>query len=154
MFAALKKIFGVGLEKLGPKVKEWLQLRLTNLMDFLEKHFNNIVKHLFGIGGAGLGLGLVTNMTNVIMDGALDKFSFFSRVLGLRALFENLDSVLTPFMAGFSDTSFIGAFAAFGGVEAINIIVNSCAYALLFWLAVIIFKWTIGLIPLLLRLLA
>lgn len=154
MFAKLKKIFGVGLEKLSPKVKEWLQLRLTDLMDFLEKHFNNIVKHLFGIGGAGLGLGLVTNMTNVIMDGALEKFSFFSRVLGIRALFEGLDNVLTPYMSGFSDTSFIGAFAAFGGVEAINIIVNSCAYALLFWLAVVIFKYIIGLIPLLLRLIA
>lgn len=45
-------------------------------MDFLEKHFNNIVKHLLGIGGVGFGLGLVGNMTNVIMDGALDKFSF------------------------------------------------------------------------------
>jgi hypothetical protein len=154
MFAKLKKIFGVGLEKISPKVKEWLQLRLTDLMDFLERHFNNIVKHLFGIGGAGLGLGLVTNMTNVVIDGALEKFSFFSRVLGIRALFENLDSVLTPYMSSFSDTSFIGAFAAFGGVEAINIIVNSCAYALLFWLAVVVFKYTIGLIPLLLRLIA
>lgn len=152
--AKLRKIFAVGLEKISPKVKEWLQLRLTNLMDFLEKHFNNIVKHLFGIGGAGLGLGLVGNMTNVIMDGALDKFSFFSRVLGIRALFDGLDSVLTPYMAGFSDTSFIGAFAAFGGVEAVNIIINSCAYALLFWLAVIVFKWVIGLIPVLLRVLA
>lgn len=74
--------------------------------------------------------------------------------MGIRALFEGLDSVLTPYMAGFSDTSFIGAFAAFGGVEAINIIINSCAYALLFWLSVIVFKWVIGLIPVLLRVLA
>lgn len=74
--AKLRKIFAVGLEKVSPKIKEWLQLRLTNLMDFLEKHFNNIVKHLLGIGGVGFGLGLVGNMTNVIMDGALDKFSF------------------------------------------------------------------------------
>ena len=44
----------------------------------------------------------------------------------------------------------MGAFSAFGGVEAINIIINSCAYALLFWLAVIVFKYTIGLIPLIL----
>lgn len=150
MFASKKKLLGVGLQKISPSIKEWFQEVLTSLMDFLEKHFNNIVKHLFGLGGAGLGLGLVTNMSSVVMDGALDKFSFFSRVLGLRALFEGLDSVLTPYMASFSDTSFIGAFAAFGGVEAINIIINSCAYALLFWLAVVIFKYIIGLIPLIL----
>lgn len=154
MFASLKKIFGVGLQKISPSIKEWFQKNLTSLMDFLEKHFNNIVKHLFAVGGAGLGLGLVTNMADVVMDGALEKFSFFSRVLGIRSLFQTLDNTLTPWMSGFSDTSFIGAFAAFGGVEAINIIINSCAYALLFWLAVVIFKYTIGLIPLLLRFIA
>lgn len=150
MWSGLKKIFGVGLEKISPKLKEWVQLLLTKLMDFLEKHFNNIIKHSFAIGGAGLGIGLVTNMSNVIMDGALDKFSFFSRVLGIRSLFESVDNILTPYISGFCNTSFMGAFSAFGGVEAINIIINSCAYALLFWLAVIVFKYTIGLIPLIL----
>lgn len=154
MFASLKKIFGVGLQKISPSIKEWFQRNLTSLMDFLEKHFNNIVKHMFVVGGAGLGLGLVSNMSDVVMDGAIGKFSFFSRVLGIRSLFQTLDNTLTPWISSFSDTSFIGAFAAFGGVEAINIIINSCAYALLFWLAVVIFKYIIGLIPLLLRFIA
>ena len=86
-------------------------------------------------------------------DGALENF-FLTCSWHSCAFLKTLIRFSLPYMSGFSDTSFIGAFAAFGGVEAINIIVNSCAYALLFWLAVVIFKYTIGLIPLLLRLIA
>ena len=48
---------------------------------FLEKHFNNVIKHMYGIGGAGLGLGLVVSTTNKMVDGGLEKFGFFSRIL-------------------------------------------------------------------------
>lgn len=150
MLNALKKIFAVSLQGLSPSLKEWFQVCLTKLMDFLEKHFNNIVKHLFGIGGAGLGIGLALNLTDTIVDGATEKFSFFSRVLGLSSLFSKLSQTLTPYMTHW-DCSFIQAFSAFGGVSAVNTIINSCAYALVFWLCVIAFKWVIGLIPVILR---
>ena len=58
----ISKIFSVGLSKISPKIKEWLLKILTDILDFLEKHFNNIVKNLGGIGGAGLGLGLVLTL--------------------------------------------------------------------------------------------
>ncbi len=149
MFKYVKKIFGVGLSKISPSVKDWILKRLSDLMDFLEEHFNNIVRSMFGIGGAGLGLGLVTNFTNTIIDGATEKFGFFSRVLGLQSLFSNLSSTLQPFFTEHFNCTFIQAFAAFGCVEAINTIINSCAYALIFWLCVVVFKWVIGLLPLL-----
>lgn len=153
MIAKLKSLFGVALQKVSPQIKEWLQGLFTKILDFLEKHFNNVIKHIAGIGGAGLGLGLIVDTTNKLIDGGLEKFTFFSRVLGIRALFEGLDNVLTPYMS-WCNTSFISAFAAFGCVDAINTIINTCAYALIFWLSIIVFKWTIGLIPLLLRKLA
>lgn len=149
MFQFIGKIFGVGLSKISPAVKEWLLRSLTSLMDFLEKHFNNIVKSIFAVGGAGLGLGLVSNLANTIIDGATEKFSFFSRVLGLPSLFSNLSATLQPFFTEHFNCTFIQAFAAFGCVEAINTIINSCAYALVFWLCVVVFKWVIALLPLL-----
>lgn len=150
MGAFLRKIFGVALQKVSPTIKEWFQKLLTKLLDFLEKHFNNVIRHIVGIGGAGLGLGLIVNVTDKLIDGGLEKFSFFSRVLGIQALFEGVNNILTPHLT-FLDCSFMEAFAAFGGVDAINIIINSCAYALIFWLSLIVFKWTIGLIPMILR---
>lgn len=149
MFQFFGKIFGVGLSKISPSVKEWILKHLTDLMDFLEKHFNNIVKSLFGIGGAGLGLALVTNFSNTIIDGATEKFGFFSRVLGIKTLFSNLSQTLQPFFTEHFNCTFIQAFAAFGCVDAINTIINSCAYALVFWLCVVVFKWVVGLLPLL-----
>lgn len=153
IIAYAKKLFGVVISKVSPSVKEWLQKLLTRVLDFLEKHFNNVVKHMYGIGGAGLGLGLVVSTTNKMVDGGLEKFGFFSRILGIQSLFDGVDSILSPYLT-FMNCSFLQAFASFGCVDAINTIINSCAYALLFWLAVIAFKWTIGLIPALLRLLA
>lgn len=149
----VSKILGVGLSRISPKVKDIFKVILTKILDFLELHFNNIVKHLGGIGGAGLGLGLATNLADTIIDGSADKFSYFSRLLGLNTLFSNLSSVLTPYMSNW-DCTFLQAFASFGGVDAINTIVNSCAYALLFWLCVVVFKWVLSLIPLVVSLVA
>lgn len=146
MGSLIAKIFRVGVDKLSPAVQQFLLKLLTRLLDFLEKHFNNIVKHLFPIGTAVGGLALVSNLTTTIVDGATEKFGFFSRVLGIRALFENLNDTLTPYMSNW-DCSFLQAFAAFGGVDAINVILNSCAYALIFWLSVVVFKWVLGLLP-------
>lgn len=151
--SVVAKLFSVGLSKISPKVGEFFSKMLTKLLDFLEKHFNNIVKHMGAIGGAGLGLGLVTNMTDTLVNGGVEKFSFFSRLLGLPSLFSSLSSTLTPYMSAWNCT-FLDAFGAFGGISAVNTIINSCAYALLFWLSVIVFKWVIGLIPLLLQLVA
>lgn len=148
---AVGKLLGIGLAKISPKVAEFFNKFLTRLLDFLEKHFNNIIKHLGAIGGAGLGLGLVNNLVDTIVSGGVNKFSFFSRTLGLRTLFENLSSVLTPYMSGWNCT-FLDAFSAFGGVTAVNTIINSCAYALVFWLSIIAFKWVLGLLPVLIRL--
>lgn len=147
------KIWSFALTRLSPKVREWLVSLLTRLMDFLEKHFNNVVKHLFGIGGAGLAIGEIGNIASVVMDGATEKFSFFSRMLGIQAIFSGLNNVFTPYMTNWNCT-FLEFFSAFGGITAINTVINSCAYALLFWLAVIVFKWIIGLLPLILRALA
>lgn len=149
----LVKILGVGLSRISPKIKDLIKVILTKVLDFLELHFNNIVKHLPAIGGAGLGIGLATNLTDTIIDGSVDKFSYFSSLLGLNTLFSNLSSVLTPYMSNW-DCTFLQAFASFGGVDAINTIINSCAYALLFWLCVIVFKWVLGLIPLVVSLVA
>lgn len=142
----ISKIFSVGLSKISPKIKEWLLKILTDILDFLEKHFNNIVKNLGGIGGAGLGLGLVTDLVDTLVNGGIDKFSFFSRLLGLPTLFSNLSGILTPYMTNWN-CSFLQAFSAFGGISAVNTIINSCAYALIFWLSVIAFKWVLGLLP-------
>lgn len=150
MSSLFSKILSVGVSKLSPEIKEWLQKILTKCLDFFEKHFNNIVKHMFGIGGAGLGLGLLKNMADIVIDGATERFSFFSNILGLNVLFTNLSSTLTPYMTHWNCT-FIQAFSAFGCVSAINTIINSCAYALLFWLCVVVFKWMLGLLPLLLN---
>lgn len=154
MFKYVKKIFSVGISKLSPSVKDWILKRLSELLDFLEEHFNNIVRSIFGIGGAGLGLGLVTNFTNTIIDGATEKFGFFSRILGIKTLFSSLSQTLQPFFTEHFNCTFIQAFAAFGCVEAINTIINSCAYALVFWLCVVVFKWVIGLLPLLITTIA
>lgn len=147
------KLFSVGLSKLSPKIVDFIKRLLTILLDFLEKHFNNIVKHLGVIGGAGLGLGLVTNMVDTIVSGGVDKFSYFARVLGLNTLFSNLSNTLTPYMSNW-DCTFFEAFSSFGGVTAINTIINSCAYALVFWLSVLAFKWVLGLLPVIVRLVA
>lgn len=149
----MKKLFAIGLSKLSPKVAEFFSKLLTKLLDFLEKHFNNIIKHLGAVGGAGLGLGLVTNMTDTLVNGGVDKFGYFSRVLGLNTLFVNLSATLSPYMTNWNCT-FLEAFGAFGGISAVNTIINSCAYALMFWLSVVVLKWVIGLIPVLLQLVA
>ena len=154
MFRFLSKIFAVGISKISPSVKDWILKALTSLMDFLEKHFNNIVKSIFGVGGAGLGIGLIANLSGTIIDGATEKFGFFSRVLGLETLFSNLSVALQPFFTEHFNCTFIQAFAAFGCIDAINTIINSCAYALLFWLSVVVFKWVLGLLPLLIRTIA
>lgn len=147
------KLFSVGLAKISPKIKEWLLKILTIALDFFEKHFNNIIKHLGAIGGAGLGIGLVTNLTDTLVNGGIDKFSYFSRVLGIGTLFSNLSGILTPYMSNW-DCTFLDAFGAFGGITAVNTIINSCAYALIFWLSVIAFKWVLGLLPALVTLIA
>lgn len=147
------KFFAVGLSKISPKIVDFVKRLLTILLDFLEKHFNNIVKHLGAIGGAGLGLGLVTNMVDTIVSGGVGKFSYFARVLGLNSLFSNLSNTLTPYMSNW-DCTFLEAFSSFGGITAINTIINSCAYALVFWLSVLAFKWVLGLLPVLVRLVA
>lgn len=147
------KLFSVGLAKISPKIKEWLLKVLTSALDFFEKHFNNIIKHLGVVGGAGLGIGLVTNLTDTLVNGGLDKFSYFSRVLGIGTLFSNLSGILTPYMSNW-DCTFLEAFGAFGGITAVNTIINSCAYALIFWLSVIAFKWVLGLLPALVALVA
>ena len=147
------KLFSVGLAKISPKIKEWLLKVLTSALDFFEKHFNNIIKHLGAVGGAGLGIGLVTNLTDTLVNGGIDKFSYFSRVLGIGTLFSNLSGILTPYMSNWNCT-FLDAFGAFGGITAVNTIINSCAYALIFWLSVIAFKWVLGLLPALVALVA
>lgn len=147
------KLFAVGLSKLSPKIVDFIKRLLTILLDFLEKHFNNIIKHLGAIGGAGLGLGLVTNTVDAIVSGGVDKFSYFARVLGLNTLFSNVSSTLTPYMSNW-DCTFLEAFSSFGGITAINTIINSCAYALVFWLSVLAFKWVLGLLPVIVRLVA
>lgn len=149
----VSKILGVGLSRISPKVKDFFKFLLTKLLDFLELHFNNIVKHIGSVGGVGLGLGLVTNLADTIIDGSVQRFSYFANLLGLNTLFSNLSSILTPYMSNW-DCTFIQAFASFGGVDAINTIINSCAYALLFWLCVIVFKWVLGLIPLIVSVVA
>ena len=145
------KLIGIGISKISPKFAEYFNKFLTKLLDFLEKHFNNIIKHLGAIGGAGLGLGLVNNLVDTVVNGGVDKFSYFARLLGLNSLFSNLSNTLTPYMSGWNCT-FLDAFGAFGCITAINTIINSCAYALLFWLSIIVFKWVLGLIPLLVQL--
>lgn len=147
------KLFSVGLAKISPKIKEWILKVLTSALDFFEKHFNNIIKHLGAVGGAGLGIGLVTNLTDTLVNGGVDKFSYFSRVLGIGTLFSNLSGILTPYMSNW-DCTFLEAFGAFGGITAVNTIINSCAYALIFWLSVIAFKWVLGLLPALVALIA
>lgn len=147
------KLFSVGLAKISPKIKEWLLKVLTSALDFFEKHFNNIIKHLGSVGGAGLGIGLITNLTDTLVNGGVDKFSYFSRVLGIGTLFSNLSGILTPYMSNW-DCTFLDAFGAFGGITAVNTIINSCAYALIFWLSVIAFKWVLGLLPTLVALIA
>lgn len=147
------KLFSAGLVKISPKIKEWLLKVLTSALDFFEKHFNNIIKHLGAVGGAGLGIGLVTNLTDTLVNGGVDKFSYFSRVLGIRTLFLNLSGILTPYMTNW-DCTFLDAFGVFGGITAVNTIINSCAYALIFWLSVIVFKWVLGLLPVLVSLIA
>lgn len=154
MFASLGKLFRVSLGTLSKPVQEFFLKILTKLMDFLELRFNTIIKHLSKVGTGGLAVGLLANMTDSIVNGAVDKFGFFSRVLGIRTIFSNVDSIVTPYIAPYCNTSFLGAFTAFGGVEAINIIINSCAYALVFWLSVVVFKWVVGLLPALIRLVA
>lgn len=151
--AGNNKIFAVALDKISPKVKNFLQTQLTRLLDFLEKRFNNIIKHLFGIGGAGLAVGEVVNVSLTIQDGAIEKFGFFSRLLGIQAIFNGVNNILSPYMANSWNCTFLQLFSAFGCIDAINTIINSCAYALLFWLAVVVFKYTIGLIPVILRIL-
>ena len=153
MFKIASKILGVGLSRISPKVKDFFKVLLTKLLDFLELHFNNLIKHMGAIGGAGLGIGLVTNLADTIIDGSVDRFSYFARLLGLNSLFSNLSSTLTPYMSNW-DCTFLQAFSAFGGISAVNTIINSCAYALLFWLCVIVFKWVLGLIPLVLSVVA
>lgn len=148
------KIFSIALSKLSPKVQEWLLKQLTRLMDFLEKHFNNIVRHLFGIGGAGLAVGELANIADTIYNGCSDKFSWFTNLLALPAIFESLNDTLTPYMQPTWNCNFLQFFSAFGGITAINTIVDSIAYAFLFWLGITIFKYTIGLIPLIIRLVA
>lgn len=150
----LKKLFGVGLSKLGPSVKSFFQIQLTRLLDFLEKHFNNVIKHLFSVGGAGLAISEIVNVALTIQDGAIEKFGYFSRMLGIQAIFNGINNILSPYMAHSWNCTFLQLFSAFGCVDAINTIINSCAYALLFWLAVVVFKYTIGLIPVILRLIA
>lgn len=147
------KLFGVGLSTISPRIAAFVSKVLTKLLDFLEKHFNNIVKHIGAIGGAGLGLGLVTNLTDTIVNGAVEKFGFFSRVLGIRSLFTNLSDTLTPYMSNWNCT-FLELFSSFGGVTAVNTVINSCAYALIFWLSIVVMKWVLGLIPLILQLVA
>ena len=142
----LRKLFSVCLSKLSPKVQEWLLKQLTRLMDFLEKHFNNIVRHLFGIGAAGLAVGELGNIASSVYDGCAEKFSWFTNLLALPAIFESLNDILTPYMQPTWNCTFIQFFSAFGGITAINTIVNSCAYAFLFWLGIVVFKYTIGLI--------
>ena len=153
MLKVIGKILSVGLSRISPKVKDFFKILLTKLLDFLELHFGNIIKHMGAIGGAGLGLGLVTNLAGTIIDGSVNRFSYFARLLGLNTLFSNLSSVLTPYMSNW-DCTFLQAFSAFGGVDAINTIINSCSYALLFWLCVIVFKWVLGLVPLIVSLVA
>lgn len=149
----IKKLFAVGLSKLSPSVKSFFQTQLTRLLDFLEKHFNNVIKHLFAMGGAGLAIGEIVNISTTIQDGALEKFGFFSRMLGIQAIFNGVNNILTPYMLHSWNCTWLQFMSAFGAVDAINTIINSCAYALLFWLAVVVFKYTIGLIPVILRLL-
>ena len=113
MFRFLSKIFAVGISKISPSVKE-LDFKRLDLFDgFFEKHFNNIVKSIFGVGGAGLGIGLIANLSGTSLDGATEKFGFFSRVLGLETLFSNLSVALQPFFLEHFNLHFIQAFAAF-----------------------------------------
>ena len=154
MYGLIKKLFSVALTRLSPSVQGWLLRQLTRLMDFLEKHFNNIVRHLFGIGGATLAVGELGNIASSVFDGCSDKFSWFTNLLALPAIFNALNNILTPYMQPTWNCTFLQFFSAFGGITAINTIVNSCAYAFLFWLGIVVFKYTIGLIPLLIRLVA
>lgn len=147
------KIFSVAISKISPKITDFIKLLLTKLLDFLERNFNNLIKHIGAIGGAGLGLGLVTNLTDTLVNGGVEKFSYFSRVLGLSSLFSNLSNTLTPYMTAW-DCTFLEAFGAFGGITAVNTIINSCAYALIFWLSVVCLKWVLGLLPALVALVA
>lgn len=148
------KLFGIAIGKISPRVQEWIIKLLTRLMDFLEKHFNNIVRHLFGIGGATLAVGELGNIASTIYDGCAEKFSWFTNILALPAIFESLNNILTPYMQPTWNCNFMQFFSAFGGISAVNTIVNSIAYAFLFWLGITVFKYTIGLIPYIIRFVA
>lgn len=148
------KLFAISIKAIGKGPQEWLLKMLTRLMDFLEKHFNNVIKHMFGIGGAGLAIGEVANVATSIYDGCAEKFSWFTNLLALPTIFNGLNNVLTPYMANTWNCTFLQFFAAFGGISAINTIINSCAYALLFWLAIVVIKWVMSLLPVLIAAIA
>lgn len=128
----LARIFRTCFGWLGNVLKSCFMWLWQNM----QSYFEPILKAL-GFGGLAL---ISFDSFRDIVNGSVDKFGIFARLLQIDDLFVTINNAFSPYLVGYINTDFIGCCQAFGIVIAINQILNALGWSVLVSIIMYLFK--------------